>query len=191
MRRRGEEKELFFFSLHTWERGYPSTYLALFPAYLSLHQFLTARSKQSKTGGGEGLGMRLQPILLLPVLVVHVVSISYSHTPILTYSYTPIFHTLILPYSHTPILSYSHTPILPYSHTPILPCSYFHTLILPYWPCSPSRDTVTAMVSQWRAPSLLTPNTSCLVSGTSQAITDNDTSTLSPSFSALVSSHLP
>ena len=178
MRRRGEEKELFFFSLHTWERGYPSTYLALFPAYLSLHQFLTARSKQSKTGGGEGLGMRLQPILLLPVLVVHVVSISYSHTP-------------ILPYSYTPILPYSHTPILPYSHTPILPCSYFHTLILPYWPCSPSRDTVTAMVSQWRAPSLLTPNTSCLVSGTSQAIIDNDTSTLSPSFSALVSPHLP
>ena len=76
----GEEKELLFLSLRTWERGYPSTYLALFPAYLSLHQFLTACSKQSKTGGGEGLGMRLQPILLLPVLVVHVVSIPYSHT---------------------------------------------------------------------------------------------------------------
>ena len=34
--------------------------------------------------------MRLQPILLLPVLVVRVVSIPYSHTPILPYSHTPI-----------------------------------------------------------------------------------------------------
>ena len=81
----GGERAPFPLPLHL---GYPSTYLALFPAYLSLHQFLTARSKQSKTGGGEGLGMRLQPILLLPVLVVHVISIPYSHTPILPYSHT-------------------------------------------------------------------------------------------------------